>query len=316
MAPKASISRSPAAGASSVQLPPLASRRGAGSSSPTAPLPRRGGGFGLAGAPAPAAIAPSRGTTSKKHTRAGRHARSSTTDSATVSPSGTSSAKEREAAERLQAWYRSLLRRREAARERARLLQMREDEQEMLEAERRREASAEAARQAKAAAKREADAKREAQLRAHRERRCVVEQMCQGLPSHTMDWEEKPSKLVQMLSEPEGSAVGNVAFERWIGSHTSRKAARKQYLQLARKWHPDKWTMQGDQFVAVATDVTKRLIASIERAMKTLPLEPAMVSCEDEDEELEVYEFASWVGVTFDGMFDVWKQRKRVTRGS
>merc|ERR1712014_481821 len=132
------------------------------------------------------------------------------------------------------------------------------------------------------------------------------EQMCQGLPSHDMQWEENPSELSELLDQRSKN------YEQWIGRHDTKKAARRHYLKLARRWHPDKWALQGDHCVAVATDVTKSLVSAYERAMKELPAEKTMISCEDEDEEREVFEFASWVGISFDGMFEVWKQRKGV----
>merc|ERR1719343_373253 len=118
-------------------------------------------------------------------------------------------------------------------------------EEEQCAAERAREAKAAAAKEAQESARREADANREAQLRAHRERRCSAEQMCQGLPSHIMPWEESAAELLDLLAAPAAGAM----YEKWLGTHKTRKAARKQYLLLARKWHPDKWALQGDSCV-------------------------------------------------------------------
>lgn len=182
------------------------------------------------------------------------------------------------------------------------------------EHERARRASREAAeaqrRKAQEAKQREAEAKKEAQLRAFRDRRCAVEQMCQSLPSHHLPWEEDAQQLLALLDQK-----GDCGAAQWLGQHSTRRSARRQYLLLARKWHPDKWAMQGEQCVQVATDVTKHLVRAYETLMRELPKESGMVSCEDEDEDREVWEFASWVGVAFEGMHEVWKERKGVTAG-
>jgi len=203
-----------------------------------------------------------------------------------------------------------LLARRLAERLRARREDLRQMEEEEREMKRQREAADAVARERKEAEKREAEAKRDAKLRVDMNQRCAVEQMCQGLPNHLMAWEEDPGKLTELLKVAPGSA-----HERWLGKHETKKTARRQYLLLARKWHPDKWALQGDTCVQVATDVTKCLVAAYEKAMKDLPADTAYVSCEDEDEEREVNEFASWVGISFQGMHEVWKQRKRMTAG-
>lgn len=208
----------------------------------------------------------------------------------------------------LQLWWRRVLRRREVVRERERLAQLREEEEEHCAAAARRDAQAAVKREAAGKAAREEEQRREAQLRANRARGCAVEQMCQGLPTHLMPWEEDPAQLLGLLSQPAAAP-----FEEWIGRHETKKPARKQYLQLARRWHPDKWAMQGDACVAVATEVTKALILAYDKAMRELPADRAIVSCEDEDEDREVFEFASWVGIAFEGMEELWKQRKRVT---
>merc|ERR1719401_920795 len=138
--------------------------------------------------------------------------------------------------------------------------------------------------------------------------------MCQGLPSHIMPWEENAAELAELITAP---AAGPL-HEKWLGTHKTRKAARKQYLLLARKWHPDKWSMQGEASVAVATDVTKCLVLAYEWMNKNLPPDDLRgpVSCDDEDEDAEVFEFASWVGIAFEGMSKVYKERRGVTRGS
>eukprot|EP00929_Paragymnodinium_shiwhaense_P006799 TRINITY_DN110759_c0_g1_i1.p1 TRINITY_DN110759_c0_g1~~TRINITY_DN110759_c0_g1_i1.p1 ORF type:complete len:295 (-),score=107.26 TRINITY_DN110759_c0_g1_i1:39-923(-) len=218
-----------------------------------------------------------------------------------------------EAATRIQRWYGGILRRRVARIQRQRLLQMREEEEEMRAAEARKAAAAEAAKKAKEEAAKKAAQEKEAKLRAQRDKRCTIEQMLQGLKSHTMPWEESPSALHELLSQP--NAVGAM-WKKWLGDeHETKKGARKKYLMLARKWHPDKWSLQGEHCVSVATDVTKCLVAAYDKAMKDLPSDREIISCEDEDEEREVFEFASWVGVAFEGMFETWKHRKGVTSG-
>jgi hypothetical protein len=174
----------------------------------------------------------------------------------------------------------------------------------------RREAAANAKREADEAAQLEKEKQKEARLRAYRERRGAVELMCQALSSQIMPWEEDAGRLLALL---ESSTPCNA--EAWLGQQSSRRAARKQYLLLARKWHPDKWNMQGEQCIAVATAVTKALVNAHDWMSKNLPPDDLRVSCEDADEEAEVYEFASWVGVAFEGMFEVYKERKGVTRG-
>jgi len=108
-------------------------------------------------------------------------------------------------------------------------------------------------------------------------------------------------------------ALETLGFE--AGAKPGPVEIASRYRQLARKWHPDKWSLQGEQSVAVATDVTKSLVLAYEWMNKNLPPDDLRVSCEDADEEAEVYEFASWVGIAFEGMFEVYKERKGVTRG-
>lgn len=212
---------------------------------------------------------------------------------------------------RLQSAYRGHLGRILAARQRARLEQRRLDDEQEQEEQANREKAAAAAREAEATKKREAEkrrqAQREAQLRTMRDRRCTVEVMCQGLTRHEMAWEEEPSKLLELTSE-----CKHASWDLWIGDHATQRAARRKYLSLARRWHPDKWALQGEDSVAVATEITKHLVRAYEQAMRELPRDPAAVSCEDEDEEREVNEFASWVGISFEGMATIYNQRKGV----
>lgn len=60
--------------------------------------------------------------------------------------------------------------------------------------------------------------------------------------------QESPGKLLEML---EGKSLGISPLspiEAWLGVHADRRSARKVYLLLARKWHPDKWAVQGWMF--------------------------------------------------------------------
>ncbi|CAE8742233.1 unnamed protein product, partial [Polarella glacialis] len=116
-------------------------------------------------------------------------------------------------------------------------------------------------------------------------------------------------KLLQMLDAPPTKAGDRTSLaDAWLGRHAARRAARKCYLQLARKWHPDKWALQGPVCVEVATDVTKNLVSAYEQACRELPNDTANSSVrEDNDEEREVSEFASSVGISFQGMQEVWK---------
>lgn len=213
----------------------------------------------------------------------------------------------------IQSWFRGHLGRCLALRYRMRIEQRRLEEKYEQEERARREAAANAKVEAEKAAKREKERQKEAGLRAYRERRGAAELMCQTLPSQTMPWEEDAGKLLALL-ETKSSATNTA--ESWLGRHSSRRDARKQYLLLARKWHPDKWARQGEQSVAVATDVTKCLVCAYEWMNKNLPPDDLRVHCNDADEEAEVYEFASFVGIAFEGMFEVWKERRGVTRGS
>jgi len=192
---------------------------------------------------------------------------------------------------------------------RERLEQKRLEDEHDRKEKAKREAAAAAKREAQEAAKRKLEEQKESQLRAFRDRRNTVEIMCQSLPCQERPWEEDSGTLLSLL---DNSSACNA--EAWLGRHHSKKAARKQYLACARRWHPDKWSKQGEQSVAVATEVTKCLVRAYETTMKLLPPD-CTVSCEDDDEDRECYEFASWVGVAFDGMFDVWKERKGVTSG-
>lgn len=211
---------------------------------------------------------------------------------------------------RIQAWWRSVLARKLALRQRMRREQQRLEEEHEHKQRAKREAAAAAKQAAEKAAALAEEQKREAQLRAVRDKRCAIEQMCQGLPARIMAWEEDPAILYQMLQEQ------TTGMRPWLGSHATRRLARRQYIQLARRWHPDKWSVQGALCQEVATEVTKGLVRAYEEAVRELPSEEtAGATAEDEDEEREVWEFASWVGVAWDGMFEVWKERKGVTGG-
>jgi len=215
------------------------------------------------------------------------------------------------AAVQVQAWFRGVLGRYLAARQRARVEQRRLEDEQDRALRAKREAAALAALQAEEAAKRDEEAKKEAHLKAFRDRRCAIEQMCQGLAGRTSaGWEEDPAQLLEMLDQR-----GGCTFEVWLGRQATRRLARKEYLALARRWHPDKWALQGEHCTSAATEVTKALVRAYDQAMRELPQETGIISCEDEDEEREVYEFASWVGVAFEGMFEVWKERRGVTAG-
>jgi hypothetical protein len=215
------------------------------------------------------------------------------------------------AAVRLQAWFRGHLGRQLAVRQRVRLEQRRLEEKFEQDERLKREAAAAAKRAAEDAAREKREREKDAQLRAFRDRRGTIELMCQCLPSQAMPWEEDASKLVKLLKAPNITRDAEV----WLGRQTSRRLARKQYLLLARKWHPDKWTTQGELSIGVATDVTKCLVLSFEHLKKNLPADEVRVSCQDADEEAEVYEFASWVGIAFEGMFELYKERRGVTHG-
>ncbi|CAK0884300.1 unnamed protein product [Prorocentrum cordatum] len=213
------------------------------------------------------------------------------------------------AATRVQAWFRGVLGRHLAARQRARVEQARLEEAHERALRAKREAAAAARREAEEAKAREARARQDAQLRSFRDRRCAAEEMLQALPGRSMDWEESSAILLELLAER------RPAMERWLGGHESRRGARKRYLLLARRWHPDKWALHGEHCAAVATDVTKCLVRAYEEANRELPRDAYTVTCDDEDEDREVYEFASWVGISFDGMVDEWKKRKGVAAG-
>jgi len=217
------------------------------------------------------------------------------------------------AAVKIQARFRGILGRLLAARQRLRLQQQREEEEFERAQEIKRRAAAAAKLEAEEEKKRQAEKAKEDKLRAFRDRRSAVEQMCQGLPSHSADWEEDPASLLEMLDNPKAIGIGSFA-DAWLGRHSTRRDARKTYLKLARKWHPDKWQIQGETCVQVATDVTKRLVEAYDKACKELPLDAATFCQEDEDEDKELWEFACWVGVSFQGMEEVWKQRKGVKR--
>ena len=120
---------------------------------------------------------------------------------------------------------------------------------------------------------------RDAKLRAHRERRCAMELMCQGLRCSSASWEEDSTTLMSLLD-------GEGHWESWLGQHTSARPARKQYLSLTRRWHPDKWVRQGDACVAIATEETKSLVQAYEQAMRALPTGSAETG--DDDDEREV----------------------------
>eukprot|EP00930_Biecheleria_cincta_P004751 TRINITY_DN105686_c0_g1_i1.p1 TRINITY_DN105686_c0_g1~~TRINITY_DN105686_c0_g1_i1.p1 ORF type:complete len:290 (-),score=79.68 TRINITY_DN105686_c0_g1_i1:46-915(-) len=217
------------------------------------------------------------------------------------------------AAIKIQARFRGNLGRLLAARQRMRVEQQREEEEFERAQEKKRQADAAAKLEVEEAKKRQAEKAKEEKLRAFRDRRSAVEQMCQGLPSHTADWEEDPAQLLELLDNPKAIGIGSLA-DAWLGRHSTRRDARKAYLQLARKWHPDKWQIQGERCVEVATDVTKRLVEAFDKACKELPLDAATFCQEDEDEDKELWEFACWVGISFQGMEEVWKHRKGVKR--
>ncbi|CAJ1422787.1 unnamed protein product [Effrenium voratum] len=214
------------------------------------------------------------------------------------------------AATKIQARFRGVLGRLLAAQRRQRCEQERQEDLQRQRAEARRAQAQEESRQ------RLEDQRREL-LRAARERRCTAEQMCQGLPCHQVDWEESPGKLLEML---EGKSLGISPLspiEAWLGVHADRRSARKVYLLLARKWHPDKWAVQGERCVSFATEVAKQLVWAYEQACIHLPNAPAprgFHAQEDDDENRECYEFASWVGISFNGMEEVWKERRGVRR--
>eukprot|EP00434_Breviolum_minutum_P023405 symbB.v1.2.020647.t2/scaffold1750.1/size103142/7 len=132
------------------------------------------------------------------------------------------------------------------------------------------------ARGAAEEALRQKELQKEQQLKEFRQRKCTVEEMCQGLPSHTRDWEEHPSQLLEMLEGKfKQRGISRLSScEAWLGRHADRKAARKAYLMLARKWHPDKWAVQGARCVAVATEVAKELVWAYEQACIELPDPP------------------------------------------
>lgn len=204
------------------------------------------------------------------------------------------------AALRIQAQFRGWLGRSMTRRLQVRAEQRRIEDAHDLEQHRQRQAAAALNAETK---KLGIENQRDAKLRAHRERRCAMELMCQGLRCSSASWEEDSTTLMSLLD-------GEGHWESWLGQHTSARPARKQYLSLARRWHPDKWVRQGDACVAIATEVTKSLVQAYEQAMRALPTES--VETGDDDDEREVYEFASWVGICFDGMFDVWRERKGV----
>ncbi|CAL1144768.1 unnamed protein product [Cladocopium goreaui] len=205
------------------------------------------------------------------------------------------------AAVRIQAFYRGRLGRQLATRRRQRMEQEKlEEEQQKRMEQKKQQALEEAERQKKM--------QKENLLKEFRERKCTLEEMCQGLPSHTRDWEEKPLMLLEMLD-----GVG--CCEAWLGRHMDGRSARKAYLALARKWHPDKWTVQGERCVAIATEVAKQLVRAYEQLCIDLPRAPAdNCAAEDDDETRECCEFASWVGVSFHGMEEIWKERRGVKR--
>jgi len=217
------------------------------------------------------------------------------------------------AAVKIQARFRGILGRLLAARQRMRAEQQREDEEFERAQEIKRRADAAAKLEAEEEKKRQAEKAKEEKLKAFRDRRGTVEQMCQGLPSHSQDWEEDPGRLLELLDNPKAIGIGSLA-EAWLGRHDTRRDARKAYLKLARKWHPDKWQVQGERCVEVATEVTKRLVEAFDKACKELPIDAASFCQEDEDEDKELWEFACWVGISFQGMEEVWKQRKGVKR--
>lgn len=190
-------------------------------------------------------------------------------------------------------------------------------EQQRLEEQFEREERAAAAKklEAQEAAKKEAEKRKkdtaDEKLRRLRERRCTIEAMCQSLPCQEMPWEEDAAELLGLLD-----ALPQARYASWLGQHASRRTARKRYLTLARRWHPDKWAMQGDHCTAAATEVTKCLVKAYEKAAKDLPADvDEWANCEDSDEDREVNEFASWVGISFVGMKEVWKERRGVTTG-
>eukprot|EP00440_Ansanella_granifera_P033642 gb/GFBE01036504.1/.p1 GENE.gb/GFBE01036504.1/~~gb/GFBE01036504.1/.p1 ORF type:complete len:163 (+),score=27.70 gb/GFBE01036504.1/:1-489(+) len=136
-----------------------------------------------------------------------------------------------------------------------------------------------------------------------------------GLQSHTVDWEEDPVKLIELLDAPQKATAGTSLIDAWLGRHAARKSARTVYLLLARKWHPDKWVVQGERCVEVATEVAKKLVAAYDQACRELPNDTGPADYrQEEDEDRECYEFASWVGISFTGIEEVWAQRRRVKR--
>lgn len=283
-----------------------------------APKPFRAGSLrAAAGTPAAATTAASRNAAppARAAPRVPSRGRRSSTQAGRGRPGGRSAATAEQSAAVvvLQARWRGVLARQQLTRYRwelDRAAQMREEEEEERSVAARRQAAAAAKAAAEEEARMAEAARREAELRALRGRRCTAEQMLQGLPSERDAWEENADELLDLMEQPPGPS-----YARWLGTHETKKSARWHYLQLARRWHPDKWAMQGVHCVALATEVTKCLVCAYDRAMKDLPADRGLVSCEDEDEEREVCEFASWIGISFKGMHEVWKERKGVTGG-
>eukprot|EP00746_Dinoflagellata_sp_MGD_P025106 gnl/MRDRNA2_/MRDRNA2_158986_c0_seq1.p1 gnl/MRDRNA2_/MRDRNA2_158986_c0~~gnl/MRDRNA2_/MRDRNA2_158986_c0_seq1.p1 ORF type:complete len:346 (-),score=89.13 gnl/MRDRNA2_/MRDRNA2_158986_c0_seq1:130-1083(-) len=226
---------------------------------------------------------------------------------------GKVSASEIAAATRIQALIRGRWARMQARRMRQRRDQLEEERRYHEEAKKRREEEQRAREEAAAekkraeAEKRQAEtAKREQALRSLRDRKSTIEIMCQTLPKQEEPWEEDPELLVNLLDNADSCDP-----ERILGKHQSKRTARKRYLALARRWHPDKWGVQGAAQVDIATEVTKLLCRSYERMRAKLPAEASMAK-EDEDEETEANEFASFFGVSFEGMADVYNSFRRV----
>lgn len=219
------------------------------------------------------------------------------------------------AAVRLQSWFRGIIGRIVANRQRIQIEQRRLEEKHERSIREKR-AAAELERQAAEERRRSAEIlKQDEKLRTYRERRCAIEEMITQMENSSTwkpvaSWEENSAELLEMLAR-----VPAPDYTSWFGSHPDRRSARKRYLVLARRWHPDKWASQGGCYVVAATAVMRAFAHAYEKAMRELPQDGGRACCEDDDEDVEVWEFASWVGVSFEGMFEVWKERKGVTAG-
>lgn len=178
-----------------------------------------------------------------------------------------------------------------------------EEEKQRAEAAKRAREEAAAEKKHREAAKREAEAaKRDQALRALRDRKSTIEIMCQTLPKQEEPWEEDAELLVRMLDN-----VDSFDPEQVLGRHQSKRTARKRYLALARRWHPDKWGQQGDLQIEIATEVTKLLTKAYQHLGAKLPAEVSMAK-EDDDDDTEANEFAAFFGINFAGMAEIYNR--------